>query len=149
MAIVLLPLIVTSSEPLLPPGHCFGLSGFVVSAAGKPVEDYAVVIFGRGGDLPSEWIRLDCCGMGSGLDLTGDRGRYRVAACPGVVPDSIAAAVVLPDTTIMSLPVGTADLYVTEEEEPFTEDGFLCDDTGWRVVNYHHESVDSVIVPVP
>jgi hypothetical protein len=152
-AVVLAPMVVTSSEPLPEPGNCFGAGGFVVRAGAGSAADYTVVLLYKGGDpAPSaDWHRAtDSYGMTEGIAITSATGRFRVGNCTYYyLPDSLAVAVVLPDTMFMSRPVGTSTLHVTEIEAPHKVDGFMCDDTEWHVESYAYEFVDSLLILVP
>lgn len=161
VAIVLLPMIVTSSSSPSP-GNCFRLSGFVVRSSGGSVANYTVVLVGRGGNvgLGEEWERLDSnCGrdeyftFDGNIAITITNGRYFLQPCSCQLPDSIAAAVLLPDTMILSQPIARRSLSVYEAHTSYSyaEDGFMCDNTitDSYLSNYVYGGVDSVIIPVP
>ena len=155
--LLLLPLMASSSTPIIP-GHLFTLRGFVDPSGDQLAANYTVVMMGRGGCGSKGWVRVfpscEQYGYGYGtrdIVITGNTYWLSVFTC--CRPDSIAAAVVLPDTLIVSQVVLTRDLYRSEVEEAYSygKDGFLCDDriTGSYVSSYIYEAVDSVIIPVP
>lgn len=146
--ILLAPIVVTSSSPDVPPGHCYDISGFVVRNDGRPVEDAAVVMLVWIGDFGGGWLRGDECCF-SRATLTNVHGRYGLRTCAHARVDSVAAAVVTPDTIIVSQGYRVSRQHVTVDEVPETEDGFFCDDTEWRIENYVYPSVDSVTVVIP
>lgn len=156
---MLAPIVVTSTPPIPSPAHCFSASGFVRHSNGDPAANYTVIMVARGRFSPSlGWERLlSRCGRpedwSGPVAITDSNGRFRVSPCACVEPDSIAVAVVLPDTMIVGDPIRRRSLsrYETDVDDSYTEDGFLCDDTvkSSYVDYYTYQHVDSIIVPVP
>jgi len=110
--------------------------------------------------IDDTWWRLDSyCGRSEyyqfdgNIALTNGSGGFSLHPCSCQEPDSIAVAVLLPDTMILSASVCTTNLYVYEMQESYSyeEDGFLCDNTvsGSYLRNYLYEHVDSLDIPVP
>ena len=159
LTLILLPLVASSSS-FPPPGHLFTLHGYVVPPSGQSVANYTVVMMARGGGCGSEgmWARLSsrCEEFGYStrdVVITPPNGRYFLSVFTCCPPESIAAAIVLPDTLIVSQVVLTKDLRRSELEKQFSyvEEGFVCDDTviGTHTTSYLYEEVDSLNIPVP
>jgi len=140
-------MLVTSTQPEPIPVNCFSVSGKVLKPGGEPGENYTVVFLGKGGGfgISKKWSRIS----NDAITITSETGVYQLEACDLNIPDSIATAVVLPDTMILSEPVRTSSLEQFEERGPHTSDGLFCDDTEWRVDAYVFEHVDSLDIPVP
>ena len=146
LIVLLVPMVVTSTEPLPIPVNCFSASGRVLEPGETPGENYTVVLVGRGaGFSNNKWSRISH----DAITITSGSGGYRLEGCNLNLPDSIATAVVLPDTIILSEPVLTSRLDQFEEKVPYTSDGLLYDDEKWRVNAYVFDHVDSLNIPVP
>lgn len=154
-------MVVTSSQPSLPPAHCFYLWGYVVPQSSGSAGDYAVALFSRGKWIGNPgWVRVnDWCEPKEYAEYYGQKtrpitisapnGRYAVVGCTCEQPDSIVAGVILPDTTIFGTPVRVASLQRRENYSPYEIDNFGCDDSGTRLSFYDYNGVDSLNVPVP
>ncbi len=120
------------------------------------MESFAVTLVARVDSIGygRAWGRLgSICGHTQDVTLTDSRGFYRLRVCSCFAPDTIASAVVTPDSLIVGNMVETRNLDRAEFEQYYSyeEDGFLCDDTvsGSYVSSYDYEHVDSLLIPVP
>lgn len=154
---VLTPIVVTSTPPLPPPWHSFSVDGTVESRSGGSVENYTVVLMGN---PDGTWRILQSCdravqqdyGGEHDISITRSNGRFGLNVWSCDRPDSIAAAVVLPDTIIMGSPVWRRDYYYQEfRREHETSDGGLCANEEDHIVieGYMYYGIDSLVVPVP
>lgn len=149
-------MIVSPSSSPPPPSHWFALSGYVTSIGGGSVANYTVGLFGRTTYTGSEWERLggscysgECLQQGARLVITGENGRFSLGVCSCSKPDSVAAAVILPDTLMMSPPIPIADLNVTEFFKSRKDDGLVCDNTTLHVSYYGYNQAGELTVAVP
>jgi hypothetical protein len=151
------PLTVSSTPPSLGPWHSFTLLGTVSHGDGS-VANYTVVAMGK---VEGTWRMLHSCSVAEAADwggaqdivLTGTGGDFYLSLWLCEPPDSIAAAVVLPDNIILGPQIPrTALEYTTYHATSLTtEDGFLCDHAvAHEYLNgYKYDTVEHLIVTVP
>jgi hypothetical protein len=155
---LLTPIVVTSTPPEPPPWHAFGVSGYLVSGSGGSVANYSVVLMG---EFDSGWRILHSCsperaeewGGTRDIFLTDHWGRYYLSVWNCSAPDSIAPAVVLPDTILFGPRIARRSLgnFRYDRTYEIEEDGFLCDDEHDVTVvdGYMYDNLDSLKVMVP
>jgi hypothetical protein len=151
------PIVVTSTPPRPAPWHNFLVYGAVESRSGGSVGNYTVVLMGNPRDT---WKVLHSCpsavqddyGGAQDIAITPANGRFWLDVWSCDRPESIAVAVVLPDTIIMGSRVWRRDYdYQEFWKEYETSDGGLCaDDEDVNVIDgYMYHGIDSLVVPVP
>jgi hypothetical protein len=121
------------------------------------VENYTVVLMGNPGGT---WEILQSCdravqpyyGGEHDISITHSNGRFWLTVWSCDRPDSIAAAVVLPDTIIMGSRVWRRDYYYQEFRRRYeTSDGGLCanEEDVTVIDGYMYTGIDSLVVTVP
>ena len=157
---LLTPLAVASTPPAPPapgPWYQFALSGFVKSASDASVANYTVATMGK---IDGAWRLIHSCpvsiaddyGGTDDISLTDRFGRFSLSSWSCAPAESIAAAIVLPDTILLGTPIDRRSLSYQEYDGLYEvkEDGFFCDhtDTRQRIQGYQY-FLDSLIVTVP
>jgi hypothetical protein len=119
-------------------------------------------VVGKGGEMPSgEWtiIHSQCVdgdyGSARDVDLTGASGTFNLSVWTCAPPDSLAAAVVSPDTLIVGDSVVRETLNYSTMVQPTShwEEGSGCDD-GTNVEShyesgYAYSTIRDVTIKVP
>jgi hypothetical protein len=136
---ILTPLAVVSTPPEPPLYHAYSIGVNVQSSAGAARENVPVALAAR---CYGEWrlLRPDAgnnCGYvypdkGAAVALTNSQGRAGLVVYCSMLLDSMAVAVVLPDTFVMGDLFRRAEQvasYPLEEEYWQEDDGFLCSDS--------------------
>lgn len=157
IVLLLAPLTVTSTPPTPGPWHQFYLSGFLKSESDASVANYTVAAMQH---TRGSWKMVHSCrvaiaddyGGANDLYLTNGFGRFNLSIWCCSPPESVAAAIVLPDTILMGKAIfpGALNRTVHSGTYKVKRDGFLCDDseTRYRDDGYLYD-VDSLVVPVP
>ncbi len=156
---LLMPLAVTSTPPAQPPWHHFDLSGFLKSDSDGSVSNYTV---GAMEHIRGSWRLVHSCRVAVADDyggtndvfLTGNFGRYYLSIWCCSPPESIAAAIVLPDTILMGKAIARASILYPQEHTGTYEEGgggFFCEqsDTKQYVQGYMYGYIDSLVLQVP
>ena len=121
------------------------------------MENYVVVLMGK---VDDRWVRLRSCSVGMAREwggatdivVTPENGRFWLSVWSCTKPDSIAPAVVLPDSTILGSRVQRQGLEYQryDRTEEIDGSGSFCegDDEVTVVDGYMYRSLDSLTVPV-
>lgn len=139
IAAILLPLAVTSTPPEPPPVNVYRTGGILVRLSGGQVENIPMALAANCG-FDGAWHLLrpgrNECGCvypnkGSPVALTHPTGEFYVEVVSCDLLESLAVAVVLPDTFFTGRSFARTSAYSVEpnEQEYWEEDeGYLCSD---------------------
>jgi hypothetical protein len=157
LIVMLMPLAVTSTTPARQRWYQFYLSGILKSVSDASVANYTVAAMEK---IDGSWRMVHSCQVGiaegyggtNDLFLTTHNGRFSLSVWSCAPIETIAAAIVLPDTIVLGTPIDRTSLYYQEftGTRAIEEDGFLCNHTDYQnyIQGYMYD-VDSVVVNVP
>lgn len=143
--LLLVPLVVSSTPPSLPPYHEYVVDGSITRTGGGTLEGFAIVLMYKR-SAPTEWVR------GTSPALTDASGHFQVRSGEFHLStvDSLAPAMVNPDTLIIGTPFPTSEDpgYANESLHSGRDDGFFCDKdvTSWEVDGYTHYYENRILI---
>ena len=159
--VLLIPLVGITSEPLPEPWYEFSFVGRLERSGGGPLQGYPVVVV-QDSSIAPYWGTLRSCATrwplqqpAEDISLTTDEGYFSLHVVLCSPPhDTLAVAVVLPDTIIVGSRIDRRQIHYSEYQQyySYTEEKSFCGDKmveGDYLAGYSYRRVDSLVVTIP